>query len=377
MSTTTSTNVNPRLRALTEAGVSVWLDQISNKLIAGGELARLVAEESLRGVTSNPAIFEHSILHGSDYDELIASKARQGLDADSIYDAIAVADVQGAADVLAGVHAESDGRDGFVSIEVPPTLARDTDATIAAARRYWKSVDRPNAMIKIRAPGGCWRDRAGDLRGHQRQRHAAVRGVCLRTDRRGLHPWPGAPARGGARARRELRRQLLCLACGHQRRQATRRARRTCRAAWHRCPGERARRLQRLQELFGGQRWEVLAAAGAAVQRPLWASTGVKNPDYPDTLYVDNLVAPHTVNTMPPATLAAVADHGTVPGPSAELDHVADLEALAQAGIDMDHVTDELLTDGIRLFQEAMAKLLDGIEQRRLGFLAGESSTKS
>jgi transaldolase len=364
--TAATENVNPRLRALSEAGVSVWLDQISRSLIAGGELARLVAQQSLRGVTSNPAIFEKSILGAADYDAQIRELALSGLDAERIYDAIAVADVQSAADVLGDVHAASGGRDGFVSIEVPPKLARDTDATLTEARRYWSAVGRPNTMIKI----------PGTPEGVGAIEQAIYEGinvnVTLLFSVSGYTEIADAYIRGLERRQAEgLPLDVNSVASFFVSRVDTNVDRRLDQLG---APGElrgtaalaNARAAYaRFEQLTGEQRWRSLAAAGAAVQRPLWASTGVKNPSYPDTLYVDNLIAPHTVNTMPLGTLAAVADHGEVPGITAKQDYRADLEALASAGIDMDEVTDELLIDGIRLFEDAMDALLAGIEQRR------------
>ncbi len=213
--------------------------------------------------------------------------------------------------MLAGVHAESDGRDGFVSIEVPPTLARDTDATIAAARRYWKSVDRPNAMIKIPGtPEGVGAIEQAIYEGinvnvtllfavsaYAQIAEAYIRGL-ERRHAEGLALGVNSVASFFvSRVDTNVDKRLDALGAPAELRGTAALA--NARAAY-----------SDFKQLFGGQRWEVLAAAGAAVQRPLWASTGVKNPDYPDTLYVDNLVAPHTVNTMPPATLAAVADHG-------------------------------------------------------------------
>jgi transaldolase len=367
---------NTRLRALSDAGVSVWLDQISRSLISGGELARLVAEQSLRGVTSNPAIFEKAILGGADYDAQISELARSGLDADGIYDAIAVADVQGAADVLADVHADSGGRDGFVSIEVPPKLARDPDATLVAARRYWRAVGRPNTMIKI--PGtpegvaaieqatyeginvnitllfavSAYSDIADAyIRGLER-RHAEGLSLDVRS----------VASFFVSRVDTNVDRRLEQLGSPNTLRGTAALA--NARAAYG-----------RFKQITAEARWRALHAAGAAVQRPLWASTGVKNPNYPDTLYVDNLIGPHTVNTMPLATLAAVADHGEVPGLTAEHEYRADLDALAEAGVDMDAVTDELLVDGIRLFEDAMDALLAGIEQRRIEVLGSPTSS--
>src|SRR5438270_8476122 len=146
---TTTTGVNPRLKALTDAGVSIWLDQIRRSLVEGGELQRMVDEESLRGVTSNPSIFEKAVLGSTDYDDDLVSLAREQLDAKGIYERLAVHDLRGAADVLAGVHRASNGRDGFVSWEVSPNLAHDTDGTLAEVRDYWQRLDRPNVMIKI------------------------------------------------------------------------------------------------------------------------------------------------------------------------------------------------------------------------------------
>jgi transaldolase len=370
MSTATSSAVNPRLQALTEAGVSVWLDQISRSLIADGELSRLVSEYCLRGVTSNPAIFEKSILGGIDYDEQITRLARQGMDAEAIYDAIAVADVQAAADVLAEVHSESGRRDGFVSIEVPPRLAHDPDGTLTAARRYWRAVDRPNVMIKI--PG----TREGVIAIERAISEGINVNVTLLFAVDAYAEVADAFIRGLERRRAEgLALSVSSVASFFVSRVDTNVDRRLdvlgARAELRGTAALANARAAygRFLEIVGSPRWLSLENAGASVQRPLWASTGVKNPAYPDTLYVDNLIAPRTVNTMPPATLAAVADHGEVRGMTGELDHRANFGALEQVGIDMAAVTDELLVDGVRLFEEAMDKLLAGIERRRADVL--------
>jgi transaldolase/glucose-6-phosphate isomerase len=373
----TATEVNPRLKALTAAGVSVWLDQISKTLVTGGELARMVAQESLRGVTSNPSIFEKAILGTTDYDEEIGTMAREGREAKAIYDALAVADVQLGTDVLADVHREAGGRDGFVSLEVAPDLARDTDGTLASARTYWEAVGRPNLMIKI--PGtpegvpaieqaiyeginvnvtllfavSAYADIAeAYIRGLER-RHAEGKSLDVNS----------VASFFVSRVDTNVDKKLEGLGATEL---AGTAALANARMAY-----------RRFKEIFAGPRWEALEAAGAAVQRPLWASTGVKNPTYPDTMYVDGLVAPHTVNTMPLATLNAVGDHGEVPGNTAEHDPDADLEALARAGIDMDAVTDELLDAGIQLFQDAMDGLLAGIEERRAAVVTGRPATVS
>jgi transaldolase len=371
MSTTTSTDVNANLKALTDAGVSVWLDQISRALVAGGELGRMVAQDSLRGVTSNPSIFEKAIIETNDYDELIETLARQGQDAKAIYDAIAVADVQRAADTLRPVFEAAGGRDGFVSLEVQPDLARDTDGTLESARSYWRAVDRPNVMIKIPGtPEGVGAIEQAIYEGininvtllfsvasYQAIAEAYIRGLERRRAEGKSLDVNSVASFFVSRVDTNADKKLEAIG-GDATKLAGTAALANARAAY-----------SRFKQIFSGERWGQLAAAGAAVQRPLWASTGTKNPAYSDTKYVDQLIAPHTVNTMPLATLHAVADHGTVPGITAELDHTADLAALEQAGIDMNKVTDELLVDGIKQFVGAMNELLAGIEQRRSAFI--------
>ena len=374
MSTSTTADVNPNLKALTDAGVSVWLDQISRQLVAGGELARMVTQESLRGVTSNPSIFEKAILGTSDYDEEIGELARADKTAREIYDALAVADVQRGADTLRPVFDESGGRDGFVSLEVAPDLAHDGERTLEGARTYWKAVDRPNVMIKIPGtPEGVSAIEQAIYEGininvtllfaveaYEQVALAYIRGLERRLADGTSLDVNSVASFFVSRVDTNVDKKL---GDDHPDLHGTA-ALANARAAY-----------LRFKELFGGERWEKLAAAGAAVQRPLWASTGVKNPAYPDTMYVDGLIAAHTVNTMPLATLNAVADHGTVPGPTAEQDPTADLEALREAGIDMTQVTDELLVDGIKQFEVAMNGLLAGIDDRRQAVLTGQPPT--
>ncbi len=361
----TLTVANPRLKALTDAGVSVWLDKISRTLVNSGELARLVSESSLRGVTSNPSIFEKAILGSTEYDEQIAAMAREQFDAKAIYDALAIADVKHAADTLAVVHSASAGRDGFVSLEVPPDLAHDTGGTLQAARRYWTAVGRPNAMIKI----------PGTAEGVDAIEQAIYEGINVNVTLlfavSAYAQIAEAYIRGLERRYAEgLSLTVNSVASFFVSRVDTNVDQKLAARGAPELSGTAAlanarAAYSRFKEIFAGPRWEALAAAGAAVQRPLWASTGTKNPGYSDVMYVEHLIAPHTVNTMPLATLSAFADHGSVSGATAEQDHVADLQALAQAGIDMDQVTDELLVDGIKLFADAMASLLDGIGRRR------------
>ena len=372
---TTVTEVNPRLKRLTEAGVSVWLDQIRRSLVTGGELARMAAEESLRGVTANPSIFEKAILGSSDYDEDLVEMAREQLDAHAIYERLAIRDVQMAADVLAGVHRESGGRDGFVSLEVSPGLAHDTEGTLAEVRSYWERLNRPNVMIKI----------PGTPEGVPAIEEALYEGININITLLFAVSAYEAVAEAYIKALERRQAEGLPLDVNSvasffvsrvdtnvdKKLEALGRTDLEGRAAI-----ANARAAYRLfKEMFDGPRWEALRHAGAVVQRPLWASTSAKNPSYPDTIYVDELVGPHTVNTMPLQTLLAVADHGEVTGPTAERDPEPDLRALADAGIDMDQVTDELLADGLRQFDGAMARLHAGIDERRAAVAMGRPTT--
>jgi transaldolase / glucose-6-phosphate isomerase len=372
---TTTTGVNPRLKALTEAGVSIWLDQIRRSLVEGGELQRMVDEESLRGVTSNPSIFEKAVLGSTDYDEELVALAREELDAKAIYERLAVHDLQGAADVLAGVHRESGGRDGFVSWEVSPDLAHDTDGTLAEVRNYWQRLDRPNVMIKIPGtPEGVPAIEQAlyeginvnvtllfSVQAYEQVAEAYIRALERRQEEGKSLDVNSVASFFVSRVDTNADRKLEEL--GHADLAGTA-AVANARAAY-----------LRFKEIFSGERWDKLIAAGAAVQRPLWASTGTKNPAYPDTKYVDSLVGPHTVNTMPLQTMLAVGDHGEVTGATAEADPAADLKALADAGVDLDQVTEELLVDGVKQFEDAMGRLLDGIEERRATVLTGRPAT--
>ncbi|MDQ6606206.1 MAG: bifunctional transaldolase/phosoglucose isomerase [Actinomycetota bacterium] len=372
-----TTAVNERLAALTAAGVSVWLDQIRRSLIEGGELQRMVTEESLRGVTSNPSIFEKAILGSSDYDDDLRQLAGEQLDARAIYDRLAIRDVQLGADVLAGVYGESGGRDGFVSLEVGPELAHDADQSIEAARTYWKALHRPNVMIKI----------PGTPEGTKAIKQAIYEGINVNvTLLFAVSAYEAvAEAYISALERRHAEGKSLdinSVASFFVSRVDTSVDRKLAELGRPDLAGKAAlanarAAYRRFEQLFSGPRWEALEQAGAAVQRPLWASTGVKNPQYPDTMYLDGLVGAHTVNTMPMATLHAFAEHGDVAGPTAEQDPTPDLDALAAAGIDLDQVTEELLVDGVKQFEEAMDRLLSGIEERREAVLTGRPATIS
>jgi len=370
-----STVVNERLAALTAAGTSVWLDQIRRGMIESGELARMVQEDSLRGVTSNPAIFEKAILGSADYDEDMAEAANEGLSAREVYRRLAVRDVQLAADVLRGVYDDTDGYDGYVSLEVAPRLAHDTEGTLEQARLYWGLVDRPNLMIKIPAtPEGIPAIETALYEGmnvnvtllfgvdaYEEVMRAYIRAMQRRhADGRPLDRHSVASF-FVSRVDTEVDKRLAAL--GREDLQG-RAGLANARAAY-----------RAFRRVFDGDEFAELRAAGCPVQRPLWASTGVKNPAYPDTLYVYGLVGPDTVNTMPLATLQAAAGEGEVTGATAADDPTADLEALAAAGIDLKDVTDKLLRDGIEAFVVPMNKLLGGIEAKREAIVTGRPTS--
>jgi transaldolase / glucose-6-phosphate isomerase len=371
--------VNERLAALTAAGTSVWLDQIRRGMIESGELQRLIDEFLLRGVTSNPAIFEKAILGCSDYDDQIRDLAEQGLDARAIYDEIAVRDVQLGADVLRSVFDELDGGDGFVSLEVGPEAANDTEETLRQARDYWQRLERPNVFIKIPGtPAGVPAIEQAIFEGinvnvtllfavsaYEQVAEAYIRGLERRRERGESLDVRSVASFFVSRVDTEVDKRLEA-AGGHDELLGTA-------GLWN------ARKAYvRFKEIFHGDRFAELLDAGAAVQRPLWASTGVKNPHYSDVMYVDGLVAPETVNTMPLPTMLAASEKLEVTGATADPDP-AEVEramgALAEAGIDIDDVTDKLLRDGVDLFVHALDKLLAGVESKREAITTGRPET--
>jgi transaldolase len=368
MSTTEVTNVNPNLRKLVEAGTSPWLDLLRRSIVQNGELARLVAEDSLRGVTSNPSIFEKAILDSDDYDEQLHRLFDAGqTDPQAIYEELAIADVQGACDVLRQTYEDSGHQDGFVSLEVAADLAHDPAKTIAAATDFWGRVKRPNLMIKI--PGT--KEGVGPIEeaiyeglninitllfavdAYEKVADAYLRGLERRLAEGKSLDIASVASFFVSRIDTAVDKRLD--GTGHDELLGT-------------AAIANARDAYRsFERMFGSDnpRWQALHHAGAHPQRPLWASTGVKSPAYKDTMYVDELVAPHTVNTMPLATLEAVGDHGTIAGPTATHNPDETLAALKAAGIDLGEVTDELLAAGVTQFEDAMTRLLDGIAERR------------
>ena len=370
-----------RLQQLHDAGQSIWLDYIDRSMLADGDLARRIRDEALTGMTSNPTIFEKALAEGEAYDEQLAA-AKAGLGPWELFELVEVRDVQTACDQFRPVYDATDAGDGYVSIEVSPGVANDPDATIEEGRRLWQAVDRPNVMIKV--PGtesGARAVRTLLADGvnvnvtllFSVDAHRRVMGAYL--DALEQRAAAGQPVDRVAsvasffvsRVDNEVDKRLDALAVGlPEDRRAHALALRGKAAIANAKMAYRA-----FQETFAGPRWEALAAGGAMVQRPLWASTSTKNPAYRDVLYVEQLVGPHTVNTMPPATLDAFRDHGetarTVDADVASAERaLADLEAL---GISMHEVTDKLLAEGIASFQKSFDGLL-GIIGKRMEALA-------
>ncbi|QNM96243.1 transaldolase [Chitinimonas koreensis] len=353
--------MNPLLQAK-RLGQRLWLDNLSRELLAG-PLQTLIAEDGLAGVTSNPAIFQKSISAGAGYADDLAALKAQPLSTEQRFEALAVPDVQAACDLFAASYQASEGLDGYVSLEVSPFLARDGAGTLAAAQRLWAAIDRPNAMIKIPAtpeslPAFSAAIAAGinvnvTLMFGQRDCDA-VFDAYLAGLRQRL-------AAGG-----DLRHVRSVASLFLSRVDTLVDARlEAIGADAVLLKGSAALAMAKLAYARWTARWNGdecadLRAAGANVQRLLWASTGTKNPAYPDTLYVDNLIGPDTVNTLPDATLAAFRDHGTASLALLEGVDAAEttLKRLAEIGIDLDAAAVQLQVDGLKLFDEAFEKLL-------------------
>ena len=373
----TSKKVNP-LKDLLNYGQSVWLDYIRRDLLTGGELKRLIEEDGLRGMTSNPAIFEKAITGSTLYDDVLKSlRSRTDLDAKGRYEVLAIRDIQDAADFLKPVYQSSKRRDGYVSLEVSPYLARDTKGTIEEARRLWKAVGRENIMIKI----------PGTAEGIPAFQQAISEGINVNVTLlfaqevyvkvaeayiAGLEQFA---ARGGDVSKMASvasffisRIDSLVDSIIASRLKASKdsREQEQLKAIEGKVAIANGKQTyQKYQAIFGSDRWKALAAKGGQTQRVLWASTSTKNPAYRDVLYVEELIGPDTVDTIPPATLDAFRDHGI---PRASLTENVDaahrtMEAVAKVGISMKEVTDKLTDDGVRLFAEAFDKLLEAVEK--------------
>ncbi|MGW2460166.1 transaldolase [Streptomyces sp. NPDC001356] len=369
MSTVTEAIPTPgALKRLADEGVSIWLDDLSRKRITSGSLAELVASGSAVGVTTNPSIFQAAIGSGEGYEEQLTDLAVRGVTVDEAVRMMTTADVRDAADILRPVYDASAGRDGRVSIEVDPRLAHETEATVAEAKQLAWLVDRPNVMIKIPATKAGlpaiteviglgisvnvtlifslerYREvMAAYLAGLEKARE---RGVDLAT----IH---SVASFFVSRVDSEIDKRLTALGTDEALALKGRAALANARLAY-----------EAYEEVFTSGRWTALAADGANKQRPLWASTGVKDPAYKDTLYVDELVAPGTVNTMPEATLKAVADHGEITGDTVTGGYAqarADLAAVERLGISYDEVVGQLENEGVAKFEVAWQDLLDAV----------------
>ncbi|XBB69070.1 transaldolase [Nocardioides sp. WV_118_6] len=360
--------MSERLKALADAGVSIWLDDLSRERIETGNLAALVADKSVVGVTTNPTIFAGAISDGERYDAQVRGLVADGADADKVIFALTTDDVRNACDVLAPV-AAAHHADGRVSIEVEPTLANDTDATVASAKALWAAVDRPNALIKIPAT----------LEGLPAITSVIAAGISVNVTLifsveryRGVMDAYLAGLEQAQAAGIDLA-TIQSVASFFVSRVDTEIDARLDKIGSDEAlalRGQAAVANARLayaafEEVLASDRWQALAAAGAHPQRPLWASTGVKNPAYPDTLYVTDLVVADTVNTMPEKTLLAFADHGEVEG-----DQVTGQGAGAQqvfdrltaAGIDLDDVFAVLETEGVDKFKTSWTELVATVE---------------
>ncbi len=370
--------MNP-LQALNGYGQSVWLDYIRRSLLTSGDLARMVTEDGLRGMTSNPAIFEKAITGSTDYTEMISVLAPECGDAKGLYEQVAIRDIQDAADVLRPVYEQTQRRDGYVSLEVSPNLAHDTQGTLGEARRLWQAVGRDNLMIKVPAtPEGIPAIEQLISDGinvnvtllfsqetYERVARAYIAGLSKRAEKGGD---VGAVASVASFFISRIDTAIDALLTAKLKAATSASERGTLRSLLGKVAIANAKlTYQRYQEIFRGEAWQALARKGAQTQRVLWASTSTKNANYRDVVYVEELIGRDTVNTIPPATFDAFRDHGQVRASLTEgLEEAHDtMDVLAQVGISMTEVTDRLLKEGVRLFAEAFEKLLAAVDKTR------------
>jgi len=367
---TGSQSANP-LKGLLEYGQSPWMDYIRRDLLTGGGLKKLIAEDGLRGMTSNPAIFEKSITGSTLYNDILSSPEAKSLNAKGLFEKIAIRDVHDACDIFRPVYDESKRRDGYVSLEVSPFLANDTQGTLEEARRLWKAVNRPNLMVKVPAtPEGIPAIRqlledglninitllfaqsayekvaeaftaaleARAAKGQDVSHIASVASFFVSRIDTLVDSKIDEKLKGAAGDEKALLASLHGTI-------AIANAKLT---------------YKKYQELFGGPRWKALAGKGAQTQRLLWASTSTKNPKYRDVIYVEELIGADTVDTIPPATFDAFRDHGKLRNSLTEdvAGAAKHMENLGKAGISMKEVTDKLLADGVKLFADAFTTLL-------------------
>jgi len=368
--------MNP-LKELAGQGQSVWLDYISRDLLRSGELKRLVEEDGIRGVTSNPTIFEKAIAHSADYDEtlrvLLSNDGNAAVQ--KLYEPLVIEDIQMAADVLRPVYDETDAADGYVSLEVSPHLARDTEGTIREAKRLRAAVDRPNVMIKVPAtPEGIPAVETLIADGvnvnitlmFSMAHYEAVVGAYIKGLARCAKPAKIASVASFfvSRVDTMVDRALESLGTAQALSLLGKIAVANSKMVYN-----------RFLQIFHGEGFAALRQRGGRVQRPLWASTGTKNPKYSDVLYVENLIGPETVNTLPPETLKAFKDHGKIIE-DAVRDNLDDAAAvlgrLKAIGIDLNATAEKLQVDGVAAFAASFDQLMAALEKKRKSMIAGE-----
>ena len=365
------------LQELRRLGQSVWFDNIRRGFIKSGEMQRLI-DQGVTGLTSNPTIFEKAISGSTDYDDALLKLARDGKNAEEIFEALAIEDIRDVADLLRPVYDETDGVDGYASIEVNPHLARKTDETITNARRLFAALDRPNVLIKVPGtPEGVPAIRRliseginvnttliFSLDAYAQVREAYISGLEILAEN------GGDPSRVAGVASFFVSRVDGIVDALLQARAEN--GGKEAQSLMGKAAIANAKVAYRdFEATFGDARFQALKAKGARVQRPLWASTSTKNPNYSDVMYVDRLIGPQTVNTMPDATLAAFLDHGSPAVTIGDgLDRaLATAEELENLGISMDKVTSTLLEDGVKSFADSYDQLLANIEEKRAKLL--------
>ncbi len=369
-----------RMADLLAQGQSVWLDYITRDLVRKGGLRKMVQDDGLRGMTSNPTIFQKAISEGNAYDDQIAELIRAGQDASGVFEGLAVKDIQDACDLFRALYDSTDGGDGYVSLEVSPRLARDPDGTIADARRLWAAVDRPNLMIKIPGTAECAPaietalseginvnvTLLFSLENHERVMWHFVNALEKRAAAgQPINRIASVASFFVSRVDTAVDKQIDAKLAGLDADSAEARRLKGLRGKIAIANAKLA--YARFREIFDGERFAALKAKGANVQRPLWASTGTKDKAYSDVLYVEELIGPDTVNTLPPATLEAFQDHGTV---ALTIDTDVDgarraLADLKAAGIDIDAITRQLEEEGVASFAKSFDDLLEGVEGKR------------
>ena len=371
-----------RLLDLHEIGQSIWLDSIDRRMLQDGELDRRIREDALTGMTSNPTIFQKALASSNAYDDQITEAEDKGLTSWELFELLETTDVRDACDHFAGVYSSTRGGDGYVSIEVSPGVSHSADATVEEARRLWKTVDRPNVMVKV--PGtaeGAIAVRRLIAEGinvnitllfaieaHERVSDAYIAGLEDRIKSGkpidGLH---SVASFFVSRVDTEVDKRLDALIA-----KADAAERDRLKILKGRAAIANAKLAYRLfRQKFAGPRWETLARQGARLQRPLWASTSTKNPEYRDVMYVEELIGPDTVDTMPPATIEAFREHGVVDRTVDKKVAAAEglLREIEAVGISMKDVTAKLLVDGIASFQKSFDELIGGLESK-IGSLA-------